>query len=59
MEKHPAMQAPLSPVPAGLIAGLCLDNPDVVDAIRHHFISMGSVTLFAPLPERPVCEVVQ
>lgn len=49
----------LSPVPAGLIAGLCLDNPDVVDAIRHQFISMGSVTLSAPLPERPVCEVVQ
>lgn len=53
------MQAPLSPVPAGVIAGLCLDNPDVVDAIRHCFISMGGVTLSAPLPERPVCEVVQ
>ncbi|UXU73791.1 MULTISPECIES: hypothetical protein [unclassified Paracoccus (in: a-proteobacteria)] len=45
--------------PAGLIAGLCLDNPDVVDAIRHCFISMGGVTLSAPLPERPVCEVRQ
>lgn len=53
------MQAPLSPVPPGLIAGLCLDNPDVVDAIRHCFISMGGVTLSDPLPERPVCEVLQ
>lgn len=56
------MQAPLSPVPAGHIAGLCLDNPDVVDAIRHHIISMSGVTLSAPLPERPAfapCEVLQ
>lgn len=45
------MQAPLSPVPPGLIAGLCLDNPDVVDAIRLRFAGQR-VTLSYPIPER-------
>ena len=40
-----------TPVPAGLIAGLCLDNPDVVDAIRLHFAGQR-VTLSDPIPER-------
>ena len=45
------MQAPLSPVPPGVIAGLCLDNPDVVDAIRLRFAGQR-VTLSDPIPER-------
>ena len=40
-----------TPVPAGLIAGLCLDNPDVVDAIRLRFVGQR-VTLSDPIPER-------
>ena len=40
-----------TPVPAGLIAGLCLDNPDVVDAIRLHFAGQR-VTLSDPIPGR-------
>ena len=39
-----------TPVPAGLIAGLCLDNPDVVDAIRLRFAGQR-VTLSDPIPE--------
>lgn len=38
-----------TPVPAGLIAGLCLDNPDVVDAILLRFAGQR-VTLADPLP---------
>ena len=45
------MQAPLSPVPPGVIAGLCLDNPDVVDAIRLRFAGQR-VGLSDPVPER-------
>ena len=45
------MQAPLSPVPPGVIAGLCLDNPDVVDAIRLR-VAGQRVTLSDPIPER-------
>ena len=45
------MQAPLPPVPAGLISGLCLDNPDVVDVIRLRFAGQR-VTLSYPIPER-------
>ena len=45
------MQAPLPPVPPGVIAGLCLDNPDVVDAIRLRFAGQR-VTLSDPIPER-------
>ena len=40
-----------TPVPAGLIAGLCLDNPDFVDAIRLRFAGQR-VTLSDPIPER-------
>ena len=40
-----------TPVPAGLIAGLCLDNPNVVDAIRLRFAGQR-VTLSDPIPER-------
>ena len=40
-----------TPVPAGLIAGLCLHNPDVVDAIRLRFAGQR-VTLSDPIPER-------
>ena len=40
-----------TPVPAGLIAGLCLDNPDVVDVIRLRFAGQR-VTLSDPIPER-------
>ena len=40
-----------TPVPAGLIAGLCLDNPDVVDAIRLRFAGQR-VTVSDPIPER-------
>ena len=46
-----AMRTPPAPVPAGLIAGLCLDNPDVVDAIRLRFAGQR-VTLSDPIPER-------
>ena len=45
------MRTPPTPVPAGLIAGLCLDNPGVVDAIRLRFAGQH-VTLSDPLPER-------
>ena len=45
------MHAPLSPVPPGVIAGLCLDNPDVVDATRLRFAGQR-VTLSDPIPER-------
>ena len=45
------MRTPPTPVPAGLIAGLCLDNPDVVDAIRLRFAGQR-VTLSDPIPER-------
>lgn len=45
------MRTPLTPVPAGLIAGLCLDNPDVVDAIRLRFAGQR-VKLSDPIPER-------
>ena len=45
------MRTPPTPVPAGLIAGLCLDNPDVVDAIRLRFAGQR-VTLSYPIPER-------
>ena len=40
-----------TPVPAGLIAGLCLDNPNVVDATRLRFAGQR-VTLSDPIPER-------
>ena len=40
-----------TPVPAGLIAGLCLDNPDDVDAIRLRFAGQR-VTLSDPIHER-------
>ena len=45
------MRTPPTPVPACLIAGLCLDNPDVVDAIRLRFAGQR-VTLSDPIPER-------
>ena len=45
------MRTPPTPVPAGLIAGLCLDNPHVVDAIRLRFAGQR-VTLSDPVPER-------
>ena len=45
------MHAPLSPVPPGVIAGLCLDNPDVVDATRLRFAGQR-VTLSDPIPDR-------
>ena len=45
------MRTPPTPVPAGLIAGLCLDNPDVVDAIRLRFAG-HRVTLSDPIAER-------
>ena len=45
------MRTPPTPVPAGLIAGLCLDNPHVVDAIRLRFAGQR-VTLSDPIPER-------
>ena len=40
-----------TPVPAGLIAGLCLHNPDVVDATRLRFAGQ-SVTLSDPITAR-------
>ena len=40
-----------TPVPAGLIAGLCLDNTDVVDAIRLRFAGQR-ITMSDPIPER-------
>ena len=40
-----------TPVPAGLIAALCLDNPHVVDAIRLRFAGQR-VSLSYPIPER-------
>ena len=40
-----------TPVPAGLIAGLCLDNPGVIDAIRLSFAGQR-VTLSDPNHER-------
>lgn len=40
-----------TPVPADLIAGLCLDNPDVVDAISLRFAGQR-VTLSDQIPER-------
>lgn len=45
------MRTPPTPVPAGLIAGLCLDNPDVVDAIRLRFAGQR-VKLSDPILER-------
>ena len=45
------MRTPPTPVPAGMIAGLCLDNPDVVDAIRLRFTGQR-VTLSDPITER-------
>ena len=45
------MRTPPTPVPAGLIAGLCLHNPDVVDATRLRFAGQR-VTLSDPIPER-------
>ena len=45
------MRTPPTPVPAGLIAGLCLDNQDVVYAIRLRFAGQR-VTLSDPIPER-------
>ena len=45
------MRTPPTPVPAGLIAGLCLDNPDVVDANRLRFAG-PRVILSDPIPER-------
>ena len=45
------MRTPPTPVPAGLIAGLCLDSPDVVDAIRLRFAGQR-ITLSDPIPER-------
>ena len=45
------MRTPPAPIPAGLIAGLCLHNPDVVDAIRLRFAGQR-VTLSDPIPER-------
>ena len=45
------MRTQPTPVPAGLIAGLCLDNPDVVDAISLRFAGQR-VTLSYPIPER-------
>ena len=45
------MRTPPTPVPVGLIAGLCLHNPDVVDATRLRFAGQR-VTLSDPIPER-------
>ena len=45
------MRTPTTTVPAGLIAGLCLDNPDVVDATRLRFAGQR-VTLSDPIHER-------
>ena len=45
------MRTPPTPVPAGLIAGSCLNNPDVVDATRLRFAGQR-VTLSDPIPER-------
>ena len=45
------MRTPPTPVPAGLIAGLCLDSPDVVDAIRLRFAGQRA-GLSDPVPER-------
>ena len=45
------MRTPPTPVPSGLIAGLCLDNSDVADAIRLRFAGQR-VTLSDPIPER-------
>ena len=39
-------------LPAGLKAMMCLDHPDMADAIRHHFNRMSCVTLSEALPER-------
>ena len=44
-------RTPPTPVSVGLIAGLCLDNPDVVDAIRLRFAGQR-VGLSYPVPER-------
>ena len=45
------MRTPPTPVPVGLIAGLCLHNPDVVDATRLRFAG-PRVGLSYPVPER-------
>ena len=45
------MRTPPTPVPAGLIAGLCLDNPNVVDAISLRFAGQR-VTMYDPIPQR-------
>ena len=45
------MRTPPTPVPAVLIAGSGLNNPDVVDATRLRF-SGKRVTLSDPSPER-------
>ena len=45
------MRTPPAPVPASLIAGLCLDNPDIVDAIRLLFAGQR-ITLSDQIPER-------
>ncbi len=41
------------PAPAGLIAGLCLDNPIVADEIRHLILSERT-TLVAPPWSSPI-----
>ena len=45
------MRTPTTPVPAGLIAGLCLDNLTIGDAIRLRFAGQR-VGLSDPIPER-------
>ena len=45
------MRTPPTPVPAGLIAGSCINNPDVVDAIRLR-VAGQRVTLSDPIHER-------